>query len=110
METKAKPPGAKGKGEVLEPLRWLTLRQAAEELQVSQASLRRAYYRGELQAFLIGASLRIRRADLDAYTGRNRWTPQLCAERTARPRAGRRKAKVIARPSACPTRDATPEC
>jgi excisionase family DNA binding protein len=70
---------------------FLTLTQAAQVLQVSTATLPRAYQRGELRAFLIGNSLRIRRADLNAFIERNTWTPALCAERTARPLAGRRK-------------------
>lgn len=96
MKSETKEADGSGDGHAPGKPDWLTLGQAATELQVSKATLRRAYHRGELQAFLIGASLRIRRADLDAYTERNKWTPRLCAERTARPRAGRRKTKAVA--------------
>jgi excisionase family DNA binding protein len=68
---------------------WLTLPQAAAELQVSQALLRRAYHRGELVAHLLTNRLRIRRADLQAWLDSTRWTPALCHERTARPRGVR---------------------
>jgi excisionase family DNA binding protein len=78
--------------------KFLTLREAAELLHISTASLRRAYRRGALPAFLLGCSLRIARADLDAWVTAQRWTPSLCAERTARPRAGRRQARKAVTP------------
>ncbi len=74
-----------------EQARFLTLKQAAAELQVSAASLLRARARGELKMFLYGTQLRIKRTDLDAFSERSTWTQALCAARTARPRAGRRR-------------------
>jgi excisionase family DNA binding protein len=73
---------------------YLTLRQAAETLQVSTATLRRAYHRGELKAFLIGCSLRICRTDLEAWIEAQRWSPELRRERTSRPCNGRRKKRA----------------
>lgn len=74
---------------------FLTLPQAADALQVSTMTLRRAYHRGELKAFLIGCSLRIRRTDLEAWIEGQKWSPQLCAQRTSRRRAGNRKRKGV---------------
>jgi excisionase family DNA binding protein len=102
MDGETKAAGANNKEQAAEPREWLTLRQAAAELQLSQASLRRAYHRQELVAFMIGTRLRIRRADLQAWLESQRWSPALCQERTARPRAGRRKGRVgglVAEPS-----------
>jgi excisionase family DNA binding protein len=96
--------------QVTEKRDWLTLRQAAGELQVSQATLRRAYHRCELVAYLVGACLRIRRADLQAWLESQRWSPALCQERTARPRAGRRQrhaGRPLAQPAGADTRTRT---
>ncbi len=68
---------------------WLKLREAASVLRVSPATLQRLYYRGEIEAVLVGHCLRIRRSSLEAYLARRRWSPALCAAETARPRAGR---------------------
>lgn len=87
---------------------FLTLKQASQRLQLSEASLRRAYHRGELKAFLLGAALRIRRVDLDGWVEAQRWTPTLCAEKTARPRAGRRKPKMPAGRPDEPAAEAAP--
>jgi excisionase family DNA binding protein len=78
---------------------WLSLQEAARVLNLSAASLRRAYQRGELKAHLLGCALRLWRRDLDMWVEGQRWTPALCAERTARPRAGRRKARKPALPA-----------
>jgi len=91
MEPKTKAPADNGKERAAEARDWLTLAQAAAELQVSQATLRRACHRRDLAAFMIGTRLRIRRADLQAWLESQRWSPELCRQRTARPRAGRRK-------------------
>jgi excisionase family DNA binding protein len=102
-------PILKSNGEALARLpEFLTLRQAAEVLQVSTASVRRAYHRGELKAFLLGCSLRIRRTDLETWVESQRWSEALCAERTARPGAGRRKLKAPAVAPAEPVAESAP--
>ena len=65
---------------------YLTLKQAAEVLYLHPMTLRRLYWRGELKAYLIGCSLRLRRSDLDKYITEHQWTPELCAVKTARPK------------------------
>ena len=72
-------------------LEYVSVKDAAARLSISGESLRRAIYRGELRGFLLGHALRIRRSDLDGWIAGNQWSPALCSERTARPRAGRRK-------------------
>jgi len=74
---------------------WLSLQEAARVLSLSTASLRRAYQRGELKAHLLGCALRLERVELTRWVEAQRWTPQLCAQRTARPRAGRRKRAAL---------------
>ena len=99
MDTETKTAGANSTEQAAEPREWLTLRQAAAELQISLATLRRAYHRGDLVAYLVGSRLRIRRADLQEWLESQRWSPALCQERTARPRA-RRRPDTPTRPSA----------
>jgi excisionase family DNA binding protein len=91
MKSESEGAHGSGDGRAHEKRDWLTLRQAADELQVSQATLRRAYHRRELVAYLVGTCLRIKRADLQAWLDSQRWSPSLCQARTARPRPGRRK-------------------
>ena len=45
---------------------WLTLRQAADYLQVAAVTIRRAVASGELRAYRVGKLLRFRAEDLDA--------------------------------------------
>jgi excisionase family DNA binding protein len=50
-----------------EPLRFLTLQEAAELLQVSSRTLQRIIYRKDLPAFKVGAQWRIDRTALSKW-------------------------------------------
>ena len=84
-------PNISGESRAAEKREWLTLPQAAAELQVSEALLRRAYYRGELVAYKFTNRIRVRRADLLAWLESQRWSPARCREHSARPGARGRK-------------------
>ena len=45
----------------------LTIRQAADQLQFCDESVRRAVVRGDLIAHRVGGAIRISQADLDAF-------------------------------------------
>jgi excisionase family DNA binding protein len=88
---------------------FLTVGQVAEQLQVAPFTVRRWVWAGKLKACLFGNRKRVSVSALEVFIRDSTWTAELCAERTARPRAGRRKLKVVARPPARPTPDGTPE-
>ena len=50
----------------------LTIRQAADQLQFCDESVRRAVVRGDLIACRVGGAIRISQADLDAYIAKGR--------------------------------------
>jgi excisionase family DNA binding protein len=102
MKSQSERANGSGDGRALERRDWLTLRQAAAELQVSEALLRRAYYRRELTAYLVSNRIRIHRADLQAWLESQRWSPARCHEHTARPRVVGRKRKHAASPTRGP--------
>lgn len=54
----------------LDPLKTLTVREAAELLHVSQPTVREHMKRRELPGITLGRCRRIRRADLEAFTER----------------------------------------
>jgi excisionase family DNA binding protein len=45
---------------------WLTIAHAADYLDTTPAALRKRVERGQVKAFRLGGSIRLRRADLDA--------------------------------------------
>lgn len=49
------------------PSKFLSLAAASEDLELSERTLRRAISAGELPAYKVGKSVRIRRTDLDAW-------------------------------------------
>jgi excisionase family DNA binding protein len=75
---------------------WLSLQEAGRVLNLSTASLRRAYQRGELKAHLLGCALRVKRMELNRWVEGQEWTPQLAGQRTARPRLRGQKRKLPA--------------
>jgi len=88
-----------GQGQQIEP-EALSVRQAAQLLQVSDDFVRDRIHRRQLRAYLLGTQLRIRRSDLEAFMAANEWSPELCRQRTSRPGNRRRKrAKPAAGPA-----------
>jgi excisionase family DNA binding protein len=86
----------------------LTVAQVAEHLQLAPFSVRRMIWRGELKATLVGCRVRISPDEVERYLKENPWSPELCAVRTARPRAGRRKPKTLAVTPAEPVAEVAP--
>ena len=57
-------------------VKYLTVRNVAEALQLSTKSVYGIVSRGELPAYRVGGSVRIAQADLDAYLDARRSTGQ----------------------------------
>jgi len=69
------------------PAAYLTLDGAAAELALSERTIRRAIAAGDLPAYKVGKSVRIRRADLEAWLESKR----LPNARSGAPVAARRR-------------------
>jgi excisionase family DNA binding protein len=65
----------KDKGDCHTGNSFLTIRQVADELGISERSVWRLIECGDLQVHKFGCSTRIRRSDLDAYIKRSRRQP-----------------------------------
>jgi excisionase family DNA binding protein len=87
---------------------WLTLAEAARMLNLSAISLRRAIWHGELRGYLVGCCLRINRSDLEKWLASQQWSPQLAAQRTARPHLRGRKPNTPAVAPADPVAEVRP--
>lgn len=84
-----------GQGEAGQTRDYLNVRECARIVGLSGESIRRAIHRRDLAAFLLGHALRVRKTDLERWIQAQRWSEALCAQRTARPRAGHRKRKGV---------------
>ena len=91
MEGKRKAPSTGEGKSATQSREWLTLPQAAVEVQVSVALLRREIHRRKLVAHILGNRYRIHRADLQAWLESQRYSPVLVRERTGRAPVVRRK-------------------
>ena len=73
---------------------FLTVEEIAKKLRLSQFTVRRWIWSGKLKAKLFGNRMRIPAEEFRALIAGQDWSPTLCQETTARPRAGRRKPKL----------------
>ena len=78
---------------------FLTVKEVAARLRVSEFTTRRWIWDHKLKAHLFGNRVRIAAQDLAEFISGNVWSEAACLERTARPRAGRRKVKAPGAPA-----------
>jgi excisionase family DNA binding protein len=81
--------------QAVETAEYLTVREVANKLRLSQFTIRRMIWTGKLKAKLFATRLRISGRELARFEQAETWTPQLAQSRTARPRAPRRKTKRV---------------
>ena len=65
----------------------MTVKDVADECQLSETAVRRAIYEGELQAIKLRSRLRITRPDYDAWIASQRQAPHHRTQAPARPAA-----------------------
>src|SRR5215472_9555970 len=88
---------------------FLTVAEIAKALRLSQFTVRRWIWSGKLKAKLFGNRMRVPVKEYRALVEGQDWSPALCQQRTARPRAGRRRPKALAQPSPRSGHDMTPK-
>jgi excisionase family DNA binding protein len=86
---------------------FLTVAEIAKALRLSQFTIRRWIWSGKLKAKLFGNRMRVPVKEYRALVEGEDWSPALCQQRTARPRARRRRPKALAQPSPGASHDVT---